>query len=987
MKYQPHEIEPRWQAWWDQNNTFRTPNPGEPANGKLDPASPKFYVLDMFPYPSGVGLHVGHPLGYIATDIVARYKRMRGYNVLHPMGFDSFGLPAEQFAVEHGVHPRITTERNIENMVSQLKKLGLGYDWSRRVATTEPAYYKWTQWVFLQLYHSWFDPTQNRARPIAELEQALQAGDIEIGPDGELVFEGAMTGLEPIAGEQVFTRRWYDLTPKQQRALIDEYRLAFLDEVPVNWCPALGTVLANEEVTNDNRSERGNHPVHKRPLKQWMLRITAFAERLIDDLDLVDWPEPIKLMQRNWIGKSEGAEVHFPIVGPTNDAEVASDTNDTGDVITVFTTRPDTLFGATYMVLAPEHPLVEAITTADQYHAVNEYRKQAEAKADIDRQADTKEKTGVFTGAYAINPVTEERIPIWVADYVMMGYGTGAIMAVPAHDDRDFAFAKQFDLPIRAVVMPDDDWLEAHAIESQQNPGSSASDAYLADAGAFDNAFVGHGEAVNSVNDEITLNGLPTADAKQAMIQWLKRKDIGHGQVQYKLRDWLFSRQRYWGEPFPIAHCPEGGTKAIDEADLPVELPEMEDFRPAASDDPAAPPQPPLGRAPESWKYVEIDGERCQRELNTMPQWAGSCWYYLRFLDPQNSEQLVGQAAEQYWMQSPKRSGGTHAGGVDLYVGGVEHAVLHLLYARFWHKVLYDLGHVSTPEPFGRLFNQGYIQAYYYEDQRGMRVPVDEVVDQDGKPAREVQDEKGRQFFHQGKPVKQMYGKMGKSLKNAVAPDDVINEHGADALRLYLMYLGPLDQSKVWSSRDIVGVSRFLQRLWRNLVNEDTGDLLATDSEPDDELRHLLHKSIKRVTDALDSLSLNVGIAALIELNNALVALDRVPREVAEPMVRMLSPLAPHVAEELWHRLGKAGSVADADWPSYDESLLTRATVELPVQINGKMRGKITLPADADEAAVETAAKADPKIAAAIEGKTLRKVIVVPGRMVNLVAN
>jgi leucyl-tRNA synthetase len=960
MRYDPTQIEPRWQAYWAQYKTFRTPNPGDPGNGKLDPSAPKFYVLDMFPYPSGVGLHVGHPVGYIATDIVARYKRMRGFNVLHPMGFDAFGLAAEQFAVEHGVHPRVTTQQNIDNMLKQFRLLGLGYDWDRCISTTDVAYYKWTQWVFLQLYNSYFDPIENKARPIGELQKLLQNEQYYVGLDGELVHAGAMEDLGPVAGHPTDARRWSELDEDQQRALLDEYRLAYLDEVAVNWCPRLGTVLANEEVTNDGRSERGNHPVFKRPLKQWMLRITAYADRLADELDAVDWPEPIKLMQRNWIGRSEGAEIDFPLAEQGD-----SSARTRGESIRVFTTRPDTLFGATYMVLAPEHPLVVDITTPEQRDAVNAYRTAAAIRSDVDRQTDADDgKTGVFTGAYAINPVNDQKVPIWIADYVLMGYGTGAIMAVPAHDERDHAFAGQFGLPIVPVL----------------------------DADVTERAFTGDAPHINSANREVSLDGLNNTDAKRAMIDWLVRKGIGSARVQYKLRDWVFSRQRYWGEPFPILHDLETGRiVALDESELPVELPPMEDFTPRASEDPGASVETPLSRAPDAWKYVTRNGRRYVRELNTMPQWAGSCWYYLRYLDPANGDRFVGEDAERYWMTSRTRSGKPHAGGVDLYIGGVEHAVLHLLYARFWHKVLYDLGHVSTPEPFGRLFNQGYIQAYYYEDARGVRVPANQVVDQDGRPATEVQDEKGRQFFYNGEPVTQRYGKMGKSLKNAVAPEDVIAQYGTDTLRLYEMYMGPLDQSKVWNTRDMVGSFRFLQRVWRNLINDETGELLVAETAPPRELARKTHQTIKRVTEAMESMSFNVAIAALIELNNELVPLEKTPRWVAETLVVMLAPLAPHIGEELWQRLAPGSSrspghtVADADWPAYDEKMLVADTLDYPVQVNGKLRGKVTVPADADDDAVITAAKQDPKVAAAIEGKAIRKAIVVRGKLANLV--
>ncbi|MEZ4700614.1 MAG: leucine--tRNA ligase [Rhodothermales bacterium] len=906
------EIEQKWQRVWEGAKTFRTPD-------QVDPSRPKYYVLDMFPYPSGVGLHVGHPLGYIATDILARYKRMRGVNVLHPMGFDAFGLPAEQFAVEHGVHPQITTQNNIDNMLRQLKRLGLSYDWDRVISTTDVDYYRWTQWIFLQLYHSYVDQETQRARPIAELVQKLEAGAWTIDENNRLSPAGGQT--------------WITLTPARKEAVLANYRLAFLAEVPVNWCPQLGTVLANEEVTNEGRSERGNYPVFKRPLRQWMLRITAMAERLGSDLELIDWPEAIKIMQRNWIGRSEGAHIVFPIDGHE-------------DALKVFTTRPDTLFGATYMVLAPEHPLVDTLTTAAQREAVAAYKAWAQSRSEIDRMAEGKEKTGAFTGAYAINPANGQRIPIWIADYVLMGYGTGAIMAVPAQDERDWAFAKTFDLPIIRTVQPPD--------------------------GFGDEAFTGDGPAINSD----FLNGLGVKEAKRKMTAWLEEHGHGEGTINYRLRDWLFSRQRYWGEPFPILHGPNGEIRPVDAAELPVRLPEMEDFSPTASDDPDAPPRPPLGRAPESWRHVTIDGVRYERELNTMPQWAGSCWYYLRFIDPENEAAFVDPDKERYWM------GGK---GIDLYVGGAEHAVLHLLYARFWHKVLFDLGHVSTPEPFGRLFNQGYIQAYAYRDARGIAVAADDVVDQDGRPATEVQDQPNRRYFYKGEPVTQEYGKMGKSLKNAVNPDDMCDSYGCDTLRLYEMYLGPLDASKPWNTRDIVGVNRFLQRIWRNFVEEDTDRLLVVDDAPTDEHVRLLHKTIKRVTDDMERLSFNTAIAALIEMNNAIKGLDRIPRALAEPFVLMLAPMAPHVCEELWQRFGHAESLAHAPWPAYDERFLQQDTLEIAVQVNGKVRGTLVIAADASKDAILSAARALENVAKHLEGKTMRREIYVPGKIVNLV--
>ncbi len=948
FRYDFHAVEARWQRRWAEDKTFRTANPGD---ADFDPSKPKFYVLDMFPYPSGVGLHVGHPLGYIATDIVARYKRTRGFNVLHPMGFDAFGLPAEQFAVEHGVHPAITTQQNVDNMVAQLKRIGLSYDWDRELATTDADYYRWTQWVFLQLFNSYVDPADGKAKPIDQLVAQLEAGEVD--------------GVD-----------WSSLDEAGRDAYLANRRLAYLAEVPVNWCPALGTVLANEEVTNEGRSERGNHPVFKRPLRQWMLRITAMADRLAGDLDAVSWPEATKLMQRNWIGRSEGAQVDFPLAPGFTGGHPNTDPPDppvkpgaNGDPITVFTTRPDTLFGATYMVLAPEHPLVDRVTTPQQKDPVNRYKAAAAAKTDVDRMADAKTKTGVFTGAFAINPVNNAEVPIWIADYVMMGYGTGAIMAVPAHDTRDHEFARTFDLPITQVIDSPD------VVDIR------------------DAAYTGPGTNIRSANDEVSLDGLPTPEAKKTITDWLEAKGLGKAQVQYKLRDWLFSRQRYWGEPFPVLHeldaagQPTGRVIALDESELPVEHPQLDDFAPHATDDPEAPPQPPLGRAGDEWQIVERDGKKYRRELNTMPQWAGSCWYYLRFIDPRNEERFVGAEAERYWMLSEKASGGTHAGGIDLYVGGVEHAVLHLLYARFWHKVLFDLGHVSTPEPFGRLFNQGYIQAYCYRDDRGIAVNATEVVNADGKPAAEVQGQPGQRFFHHDVPVKEEYGKMGKSLKNAVSPDEVCAEFGCDTLRLYEMYLGPLDQSKPWATRDIIGVHRFLQRVWRNFVDDQTDKFLVTDDAPGDELLRLLHKTIARVTDDMDRMSFNTAIAALIEMNNALVKADALPRAIAEPFVLMLAPLAPHIAEELWARLGHDGSLAYEPWPACDERYLVEDSVEIVVQVLGKVRGKVAVPADADQKAVEAAALADEKIASLIAGKTVRKVIVVPGKLVNIVAN
>ncbi len=907
-----NEIERRWQRYWEEHRTFAATNPGDPG---FDPAKPKLYCLDMFPYPSGEGLHIGHPLGYIATDIFCRYFRMRGFNVLHPMGFDAFGLPAEQYAVEHGVHPRVTTERNIANMKRQLKSLGLGYDWGRSFSTTDREYYRWTQWIFLQLYNSWYDPEQDRARPASDLD-----------------------GLDE----------------DRRRDILDRHRLAYMAEVPVNWCPALGTVLANEEVTNEGRSERGNHPVFKRPLRQWMLRITAYAKRLADDLDIVDWPEAIKQMQRNWIGRSEGALIEFPLDGRD-------------EAVTVFTTRPDTVFGATYLVLAPEHALAGGIATGSHRARVERYRRDAAARSDVERltEAGGGTKTGVFTGGFAINPATGGRIPVWIADYVLVGYGTGAIMAVPAHDLRDWVFARRFDLPVAKVVEP----------PRGHEPTSEEAALAAVEGGRTVYPFSGWGTSVRSSNDEVSLDGLPSEEAKKRITEWLEATGRGRSEVQYKLRDWLFSRQRYWGEPFPILHGPGGETVTIPESELPVELPQMEDFSPATSDDPAAPPHPPLSRAPDAWRIVKRGGVRYERELNTMPQWAGSCWYYLRYIDPRNAARMVGDRAERYWMG--KR-------GVDLYVGGVEHAVLHLLYARFWHKVLYDLGHVSTPEPFGRLFNQGYIQAYAYRDGRGVAVPADQVVNADNVPAGQVQDQPSQRFFYNGRPVTQEYGKIGKSLKNVVSPDDINAQYGCDTLRLYEMYMGPLDASKPWNPRDIIGPFRFLQRVWRLAIDEETG-ALAVRGEADPAVERQLHRTIAKVQGDVERLAYNTAIASMIEFVNTATATGGLSRDQLERFVLVLAPFAPHLAEERWARLGHGESLAAGPWPVYDEALAAEDRVELPVQVQGKVRARIEVAADAGAEAIEAAALADPGVRDAIGNRAVRKVIVVPGRIVNVV--
>ena len=926
------DIESRWQDAWDAQGTFHAPNPAGPLKDAVAVGNrPKAFILDMFPYPSGAGLHVGHPLGYIGTDVFARFKRMQGYNVLHALGYDSFGLPAEQHAITTGIHPRVNTESNIANMRRQLRRLGLGHDPRRSVSTTDESFYKWTQWIFLQIHGAWYDTETERARPIADLIAAFENGDRPT-PDG---------------------RAWSALSAGERHDIVDDHRLAYLSNAPVNWCPGLGTILANEEVTAEGRSDIGNYPVFKRNMRQWMMRITSYADRLLDDLDRLDWPEPIKLMQRNWIGRSDGARVSF--------------STSAGD-IEVFTTRPDTLFGATFMVLSPEHPLVDALTTADQRTQVAAYQAEAAAKADNERQDDSQKKTGVFTGAMATNPVTGTDIPIYIADYVLMGYGTGAIMAVPSGDQRDFAFARAYNLPIVATQMPPASWFDARSI------------APSADCSTWPEAFVGDGEYINSTNDSISLNGLTSiVDAKSRMNAWLAHHNLGEPTTTYRLRDWLFSRQRYWGEPFPIVYDEDGRAYAVPTQALPVLLPELADFKPTAlsPDDATSDPVPPLARVTD-WTRVTLDlgdGPReYRREVNVMPQWAGSCWYEMRYLDPTNSEVFIDHEVERYWM-GPDHDG--HTGGVDLYVGGVEHAVLHLLYARFWHKVLHDLGHVSSEEPFHRLFNQGYIQAYAYRDARGQTVPATEV------------EESGDNYTWQGETVIREYGKMGKSLKNIVTPDEMYEEFGADTFRLYEMAMGPLDASRPWNTRDVVGMQRFLQRLWRNIIDEYTGDSIVVDDAAPEELVRHLNRTIVGVEDDFAHLRFNTAIAKLIEFNNALTqhvsAHKTSPISLVEPLVQMLSPLCPHLADELWFRLGHDSTVTYVPFPVADPSKLIEDTIEVPVQINGKVRARITVaPTASIEEHLELALALEP-IIAALDGKTPLKTIVVPGRTVNLV--
>ena len=966
------DIELSWQDRWEEEGTFNAPNPAGPwaEPDKVAARGEKLCVLDMFPYPSGVGLHVGHPLGYIATDVYSRFHRMLGRNVLHALGYDAFGLPAEQYAVQTGQHPRKTTEENMTNMRRQLRRLGLGFDNRRTFATIDPEYYRWTQWIFLQIFNSWYDADAvrpdgglGRARPIAELVAQFESGE------------------RPLPGGD--TRAWAQLSDAEQAKVLEAYRLAYTSEAPVNWCPGLGTVLSNEEVTNEGRSERGNFPVFRRNLSQWMMRITAYADRLADDLDRVDWPEKVKVMQRNWIGRSAGARVAFPVTLAAG--ERAGSTTD----IEVFTTRPDTLFGATFMVLAPEHPLVDSLVpeggwpdgthddwkgadaeaSATPQAAVAAYRLAASRKSDVERQTEGKDKTGVFTGSFATNPVTGQPIPVFVADYVLMGYGTGAIMAVPGHDERDFEYATKFSIPVVRVVAPSLD----------------EADAPLADA------YVSDGVIVNSASDVADLNGLGVEEAKARIIAELEEREIAEGTINYRIRDWLFSRQRYWGEPFPIVYDEDGVVHALPEEQLPLTLPDVPDYSPKTfdPDDANSSPEPPLSRVPE-WVEVELDlgdgrgRRRFRRETNTMPNWAGSCWYYLRYLDPANDTAIVDPGNERYWMGTwPTPVAGAPAGtkdpgGVDLYVGGVEHAVLHLLYARFWHKVLHDLGYLESEEPFRKYFSQGYIQAYAYTDARGQYVPAAEVEEHPGGPGEEPA------FTWGGQQVFREYGKIGKSLKNSVSPDEMYDAYGADTFRVYEMSMGPLEVSKPWETRAVVGAQRFLQRLWRNVVDEATGEVVVTDDAPDQALTTQLHRTIQGVRDDFEDLRFNTAIAKLIELNNSVTKLGVAPREVVEAMVLMIAPVAPHIAEELWSRLGHSGGVAYAPFPEADPSKIVEEQVTCVIQIKGKVRDRVEVAPDISEDELRELVLARDKVRAATQDG-IRTVIVRAPKLVNVV--
>ncbi|MBN2806172.1 MAG: leucine--tRNA ligase [Prolixibacteraceae bacterium] len=884
MEYNFSEFEQKWQKYWLDNKVFAS---------EVDPSKPKFYCLDMFPYPSGAGLHVGHPEGYTATDIICRYKRAKGFNVLHPMGWDAFGLPAEQYAIQTGTHPAITTENNCNNFRRQIQALGLSYDWDREINTTDPSYFKWTQWIFIRLYNTWFDKELGKGRPIEDL------------PIPESV---KTKGKEAV------------------KTYVNSKRLAYYDNAQVWWCKHCKTVCANEEVLNDGSHEKcGTKEVERRFLKQWMLRIPHYAERLLTGLDGLDWPEGVKDMQRNWIGKSSGAEVDYNIAGM--DLQLR-----------VYTTRPDTLFGATYMVIAPEHPLVKKLVTQEQLTAVDDYIKTATLKSDLDRTELAKEKTGVFTGRYAINPLTGNQIPVWVADYVLMGYGTGAIMAVPAHDTRDFEFAKTFGLQVTCILDPRD-------ASPEIREKVLAGDACWTEDGAY----------INSANPElgIDINGLSKQEGIKTVINWLEKENLGNASTNYKIRDWLFSRQRFWGEPFPIIHWEDGEVSVVEDADLPVILPVTDKYQPGESG------ESPLSNAKEWLEVVDANGRKGRRETNTMPQWAGSCWYYLRYIDPKNDTEPFSKVKENYWMP------------VDLYVGGAEHAVLHLLYSRFWHKVLFDLGIVSTDEPYQKLYNQGMILAFAYETASGSKVASDLVEDKDGR------------YFHTetGEELKQIVAKMSKSLKNVVNPDDVVASFGADSLRLYEMFMGPLDATKPWTETGVKGVYNFLKRVYYFFAEPNN----ITDGDEDRETLKILHQTIKKTGDDIEDMKFNTAISQMMIFTNHCYKVKKVTRETAETFAKVLAPFAPHLSEELWALYGNQQAICLQTWPVVNQEFLVESTVEYPVSFNGKMRFKLKLPADMPVPEVEKAALNDENSQRWLEGKQLVKIIVVPKKIINIV--
>ena len=960
------DIEQRWQKTWDEQGTFWAANVKgdlKDGEGKLADGRPSFFAMDMFPYPSGKGLHVGHPLGYLATDVVSRYHRMKGENVLHAMGYDAFGLPAEQYAVQTGQHPRITTEANIANMRRQLHRMGLSFDDRRSFATIDTNYVRWTQWIFSKLYNAWYDVDfvrkdggKGSARPIAELVDEFKSGKREI---------------PGFAG-----KKWEELNKVEQADVLNDFRIAYISKSPVNWCPGLGTVLANEEVTAEGKSERGNFPVFQRNLRQWSMRITAYGHRLVEDLNTIDWPEKVKLMQRNWIGESHGASVHFEVEcadGETRDLEV-------------YTTRPDTLFGTTFAVVSVDHPILEHVPEAWEAsvpeswkggyaslkEGLAEYQAQARAKTAKDRTEDAGAKTGLFTGLYAINPVTGAKLPLFTADYVLMDYGTGAIMAVPGGDQRDYDFAKAFGLPVIYTVEPLADSEEKLADYEGNAP-------FVSHDGIVINSSVEH---THKLGDALSINGLRVDEAIKKVTTWLEAAGVGKGRVSYRLRDWLFSRQRYWGEPFPIVYDEDGVAHLVPDSELPIALPDVPDYQPKtyAPDDANSEPEAPLSRN-DDWVKVQLDlGDGVKtyyRDTNTMPNWAGSCWYYMRYLDPNDAEHMVDSDEYDYWMGT-NRPGKEHvSGGVDLYVGGVEHAVLHLLYSRFWHKALYDLGYVDSAEPFHRLFNQGMIQAYAYTDERGQYVPADEVEEGASNGAGEPT------FTWHGEAVNREFGKMGKSLKNIVTPDYMYENYGADTFRLYEMSMGPLSESRPWNTRNVVGGMRFLQRLWRNVVNEETGACVVTDDALDEKTLKLLNNTIAEVTVEMEAMRPNTAIAKLIVLNNHLTSLPHVPRAAVEPLVLMLSPIAPHICEEMWSKLGHEKSIAHADWPVADSRYVGADTVTAVVQIKGKVRAKLEVNPNIDASELEKLALE--AVADRLGGKAPLKVIVKAPKIVSIV--
>ena len=958
-------IEEKWQKIWDDEGTFWAANVnGDLKDGKGHNAEgrPSYFAMDMFPYPSGKGLHVGHPLGYLATDVVSRYHRMKGENVLHAMGYDAFGLPAEQYAVQTGQHPRITTEQNIANMRRQLHRMGLSFDNRRSFATIDPGYVRWTQWIFSRIYDAWYDkdatnPSGSKgcARPISTLVEQFESG------------KRAIPGFEGKA--------WADLSEAEQADVLNDFRLAYISKSPVNWCPGLGTVLANEEVTAEGKSERGNFPVFQRELRQWSMRITAYGHRLIEDLDTIDWPEKVKLMQRNWIGESHGASVHFDVETPNGVKDME-----------IYTTRPDTLFGTTFAVVSPEHHLLENVPAewpaetpedwkggyATPVEAVKAYRLAAEAKTAKDRVDEAGEKTGLFTGLYAINPITGAKLPLFTADYVLMDYGTGAIMAVPGGDQRDYDFAVKFGLPVIYTVKP----LPESGDDLANYEGKAP---FVSHDGIVINSSI---DATKAKGDSLRLDGLRVDEAIDKVNAWLESAGVGKGTVSYRLRDWLFSRQRYWGEPFPIVYGEDGAPHLLPDEQLPINLPDVPDYSPKTFDpeDAESNPEAPLSRN-EDWVKVELDlgdGKKTYyRDTNTMPNWAGSCWYYMRYLDPTDTKHMVEKDEFDYWMGPDHNKTAGKSGGVDLYIGGVEHAVLHLLYSRFWHKVLFDLGYVDSMEPFHKLFNQGMIQAYAYTDDRGQYVPAAEVVegpaDANGEPT----------FTWNGQHANREFGKMGKSLKNIITPDDMYENYGADTFRLYEMGMGPLAESRPWNTRNVVGSMRFLQRLWRNVIDETTGEVRVTDGELDTKTLKLLNNTIADVTVEMEAMRPNTAIAKLIVLNNHLTSLDAVPRAAVEPLILMLSPIAPHICEELWSKLGHTESLAHADWPKADERYVGQDSVTAVVQIKGKVRAKLEVSPDIDPKELEKMALE--AVADRLGGKEPRKVIVKAPKIVSIV--